>query len=66
MQGNAGNDTLEGGDDGDGLAGGTGNDLLITPEHALHVLEVIQATRESQETGRRVTLSSRFRWPVVT
>ncbi|HKB05993.1 MAG TPA: Gfo/Idh/MocA family oxidoreductase [Gemmataceae bacterium] len=44
----------------------TGKDLLITPEHALHVLEVIQATRESQDTGRRVPLRSTFKWPVVT
>jgi len=43
----------------------TGKTLLITPEHALHVLEVIQATRESQDTGRRVTLRSSFKWPVV-
>ncbi|MFO0935899.1 MAG: Gfo/Idh/MocA family oxidoreductase [Gemmataceae bacterium] len=44
----------------------TGKDLLITPEHALHVLEIIQATRESQETGRRITLRSTFKWPVVS
>jgi predicted dehydrogenase len=43
----------------------TGKELLITPEHALHVLEIIQATRESQETGRRVGLRSKFKWPVV-
>lgn len=43
----------------------TGKELLITPEHALHVLEVIQATRESQDTGRRVPLRSTFKWPVV-
>jgi predicted dehydrogenase len=43
----------------------TGKDLLITPEHALHVLEIIQATRESQGTGRRVSLRSTFKWPVV-
>jgi predicted dehydrogenase len=43
-----------------------GTELLITPEHALHVLEIMQATRESQETGRRITLTSSFRWPVVT
>jgi len=46
------------------LANGT--DLLITPEHALHVLEVIQAARESQDTGRRVALQSSFKWPVVS
>jgi predicted dehydrogenase len=43
----------------------TGKELLITPEHALHVLEIIQATRESQETGRRVSLRSTFKWPVL-
>jgi predicted dehydrogenase len=44
----------------------TGRELLVTPEHALHVLEVIKAANESQETGRRVALTSSFRWPVVT
>jgi predicted dehydrogenase len=44
----------------------TGKDLLITPEHALHVLEVMQAARESQETGRRIPLRSSFKWPVVS
>lgn len=44
----------------------TGKDILVTPEHALHVLEVIQATRQSQETGRRIDLTSTFRWPVVS
>jgi predicted dehydrogenase len=43
----------------------TKKELLITPEHALHVLEVIQAARASQETGRRITLRSTFKWPVV-
>jgi predicted dehydrogenase len=42
----------------------TGRQLLVTPEHALHVLEIITAARESQETGRRVALTSTFRWPV--
>jgi predicted dehydrogenase len=44
----------------------TGEPLLINPEHALHVLEVIQATRESQDSGRRVQLRSSFRRPIVT
>lgn len=43
----------------------TGRELLITPEHALHVLEIMEATRESQEAGRRVPLRSTFKWPVV-
>ena len=42
----------------------TGRQLLVTAEHALHVLEIITAARESQETGRRVALTSTFRWPV--
>ena len=43
----------------------TGKELLVTPEHALHVLEIITATRESQEIGRRVPLRSTFKWPVI-
>jgi predicted dehydrogenase len=43
----------------------TGRTSLITPEHALHVLEIMQAARQSQETGRRVELRSTFRWPVI-
>ena len=38
---------------------------LIAAEHALHVLEVIEATRESSATGKRVDLVSTFKWPVV-
>jgi predicted dehydrogenase len=43
----------------------TGRELLVTPEHALHVLEIITGARQSQETGKRVPLTSTFRWPVV-
>lgn len=42
----------------------TGKELLATPEHALHVLEIITAARQSQKTGRRVALTSTFRWPI--
>lgn len=44
----------------------TGKELLVTPEHALHVLEIITAARESAATGRRIALRSSFQWPVVT
>ncbi|HAV63566.1 MAG TPA: gfo/Idh/MocA family oxidoreductase, partial [Verrucomicrobiales bacterium] len=44
----------------------TGKELLATPEHALHVLEIITAARESSATGRRIPLSSTFKWPVIT
>lgn len=40
--------------------------LLINPEHALHVLEVIQAARESQDSGRRIHLRSSFSRPIVS
>jgi predicted dehydrogenase len=38
---------------------------LIAAEHALHVLEVIEATRASSTDGKRVDLVSTFKWPVV-
>ncbi|MBG9378377.1 Gfo/Idh/MocA family oxidoreductase [Panacibacter sp. DH6] len=43
----------------------TGTEPRINAEHALHVLEIIQAARQSQETGRRINLESTFPWPVV-
>jgi len=44
----------------------TGKELLVKPEHALHVLEIITAARESSATGKRVALTSSFPWPVVS
>jgi predicted dehydrogenase len=38
---------------------------LINAEHALHVLEIMEAARESQATGKRITLQSVFPYPVV-
>jgi predicted dehydrogenase len=43
----------------------TGKEPLFTPEHALHVVEIIVAARESQRTGRRIDLESTFKWPIV-
>ena len=37
----------------------------IDAEHALHVLEIIEAARESDSSGRRINLISSFRWPMV-
>lgn len=45
------------------LAGGPA--LKVTPEHALHVLEIITAARESQQSGRRIALHSTFSWPLA-
>ncbi len=44
----------------------TGRELLVTPEQALHVLEIITAARASQETGKRIALTSTFKWPIVS
>ncbi len=44
----------------------TGKELLATPEHALHVLEIITAARESSANGRRIALNSTFKWPIVS
>jgi predicted dehydrogenase len=43
----------------------TGKEPLITARHALHVLEIIEAARASQESGRRISLQSTFPWPIV-
>ncbi len=37
----------------------------IHVEHALHVLEIIEASRVSSSTGRKIPLKSRFPWPMV-
>jgi hypothetical protein len=44
----------------------TGKPSLITAEHALHVLEVMNACKESQRTGRHIPIKSTFKWPVVS
>lgn len=38
---------------------------LINVEHALHVLEIIEAARASSATGKKVLLKSKFPWPIV-
>jgi predicted dehydrogenase len=44
------------------LSGRTG---LITPEHGIHVLEVMNACHQSQRTGRRVAIETTFPWPII-
>ena len=44
----------------------TGRELLAMPEQALHVLEIITAARKSSATGKRITLTSTFKWPIVS
>jgi predicted dehydrogenase len=43
----------------------TGKEPLFTPEHALHVVEIMTAARASQKNGARVALTSTFKWPVI-
>lgn len=37
----------------------------IAVDHALHVLEIIEAARASSASGKRIILESRFKWPMV-
>lgn len=37
----------------------------INVEHALHVLEIIEASRKSSATGMKIPLKSTFQWPMV-
>jgi predicted dehydrogenase len=37
----------------------------INVEHALHVLEIIEAARKSSATGMKIKLTSRFKWPMM-
>jgi predicted dehydrogenase len=43
----------------------TGKEPLISADHSLHVLEIIEAARRSQAGGRRISLQSTFRWPII-
>jgi predicted dehydrogenase len=43
----------------------TGKEPPFTPEHALHVVEIMTAARQSQESGRRIQMRSTFKWPLV-
>lgn len=42
-----------------------GTEPRIAAEHALHVLEIIEAARTSSATGKKVMLQSTFKWPMV-
>jgi predicted dehydrogenase len=42
-----------------------GTEPLIAAEHALHVLEIIEAARTSGISGKKIQLESVFKWPVV-
>lgn len=43
----------------------TGKDPYINVEHALHVLEILEAARESAAIGKRFNLRSTFKWPMI-
>jgi predicted dehydrogenase len=42
----------------------TAKRLSVTPQHALHVLEIMTDARESAATGRRIPLTSTFTYPI--
>jgi predicted dehydrogenase len=42
-----------------------GTEPRINVEHALHVLEIIEAARKSSATGMKIKLKSKFPWPMV-
>lgn len=42
-----------------------GKEPLINVEHSLHVLEIIEAARDSQKSGKRIQLRSEFKWPII-
>ena len=43
----------------------TGVEPKINVEHALHVLEIIEAARKSSATGKRIKLKSKFTYPIA-
>jgi predicted dehydrogenase len=43
----------------------TGVEPKINVEHALHVLEIIEAARKSSATGMKIKLTSKFKWPMM-
>ena len=43
----------------------TGTEPRIAVDHALHVLEIIEAARESGKSGKKINLQSVFKWPMV-
>lgn len=42
-----------------------GTEPRINVEHALHVLEIIEAARKSSASGAKIKLKSNFPWPIV-
>jgi predicted dehydrogenase len=42
-----------------------GTPSLVTAEHGLHVLEVMNACHESQRTGQRIQCTTTFPWPII-
>jgi predicted dehydrogenase len=42
-----------------------GKETLVSAEHSLHVLEIIEAARKSGQTGERIKINTVFKYPVV-
>jgi predicted dehydrogenase len=41
-----------------------GTEPTLHVEHSLHVLEIMEAARQSSASGRRISLKSKFPWPI--
>ncbi|QBD79472.1 Gfo/Idh/MocA family oxidoreductase [Ktedonosporobacter rubrisoli] len=44
----------------------TGIQPVLSGAHALHVLEIMQATHQAAESGQRIAITSSFPWPLAT
>ncbi|MBC7848359.1 MAG: Gfo/Idh/MocA family oxidoreductase [Chitinophagaceae bacterium] len=42
-----------------------GIEPIIAVDHALHVLEIIEAARASSASGKKINLQSTFKWPML-
>lgn len=43
----------------------TGKEPYTNAEHALHILEILEAARESSGIGKKFNLRSTFKWPLI-
>jgi predicted dehydrogenase len=44
----------------------TGKPTIMSMDHAFHVLEIMEGCHLSQSTGRRIPISSTFKWPIFS
>ncbi len=42
-----------------------GEQPLLSGDHAVHVLDIMQAALQAAQTGQRISISSTFPWPLL-